>query len=158
MWVAPKASAEWHYSGEREGSVAIAPHEDPNVKSLVVKVEISYKGLGDTKLEYEFPKDLISLQEIFEAKTQGWPMWRYHFCRFFLAKLGWPHLNAITWPQQFSREDALRQFALHRVGDLLGALSLASHDALPSCVVTSRFAGHEADLGALSKVSWVDVQ
>lgn len=55
------------------------------------------------------------------------------------------------------RERVLEQFALHRVQDLLGVLSVLCGTGLFAGVVTSRCSGHLADVHAVQAVKLVSI-
>jgi len=152
-WLRPEKRFEWHYPNGRQGFLRIEPHDDPEKKSLEIHAILDYKTLGETAIDFSFPGNGC-VEKMFQAKSPGWPRWRYHLC-CLASGLGWPHLNSVTWPQRLSPELALEQFALHRIGDCGGAMSLAHFETLPSAKVTSYCAGHEADLATLSQVQWI---
>jgi hypothetical protein len=64
-----------------------------------------------------------------------------------LGRLGWPHRHTIQWAVD-QRDRVLEKFALHRVQDLLGVLSVLCEKGLFAGIVTSRCSGHLADVQA----------
>ncbi len=154
-WCTPEYDAEWHYGGVRQGGYTrIVPILE---KKLGLTVTADYEGIGAKTIRFtidsRIPFELASnMDPVIEAHSQGWPRRRYWFC-LLLQLLGWPHFYNVTWPQHQDSRQTIELFARHRVGDLLGALSLLSHDKLPACMVWSVKSGHEADLHVLEKMS-----
>ncbi len=92
------------------------------------------------------------LKAFLMAKPQGVNHFQQYACRL-LAWFGWPHLNGINWLHDYSdNAEKLRKaegLFDHRAQDLFGALSLASHEYLPNCLVESRYGGHLIELEAV---------
>lgn len=107
-------------------------------------VIINYPGLGTKSESFSFPNDDL-LEMLCGVPNQGWPKWFYYISRI-ASVFGWPHHNTVAWVQELGKEETLRLFLLHRVVDLLGALSLLCRDGLLSARVVSQCSGHEADL------------
>jgi hypothetical protein len=151
--VVPEGSFRFDYRGGKR-FVEIGPPYSSNEPNLSVQVTIDYPRFGQHTSSDHLPwQSLDHLEGNFQARTQGWPRWRYNVCR--LASLfGWPHLETICWPQRGFAEDVLKEFALHRYCDLLGALALVDHVAVPCGVVRSLCAGHEGDLSLLRSVQF----
>jgi hypothetical protein len=86
------------------------------------------------------------LENVINSKPQGYPNSRFYLSKF-ISLFGWPNHNYIAWQKDFETDkDVAYAFWLHRVQDLLGGLSLASHTALPTGLVVSYNGGHEGDL------------
>lgn len=150
-WISPKGEASWKYTNGRSGFVSLEPGSR---SCLTVDVTINYPGLGEKTVLKFFPDHNPAVFEnILSARAPGWPRWRYPLC-LVGSKFGWPHFHSICWPQRLSCEDTLREFVLHRVGDLLGGLALASATALLSGRAISHCAGHAADLGLLRQCNF----
>ncbi len=86
------------------------------------------------------------IDKILSSKPQGFPHSRYNVAKI-ASMFGWPNFKNVAWKKDFSSKDSVAYWWwLHRVQDLLGALSLCSHTDLPIGKVYSVNAGHEADL------------
>lgn len=151
-WKPVLQQSYFEYGNNR--STTIVPAED----GMEIDVHIDYPGLGETAVKFSLPTDLQwLLQEIFITRSQGWPKWPYEIMQL-LEMIGrplyLPHLrpSQMTWPQVVSKEVALEQFALHRILDVLGAVSLVYHEALPACRVFSHCSGHFGDIEAIKKL------
>ena len=156
-WIRPRWKNRWVYANGRSGYVEIEPHKDLDQTGLDIEVKIDYLTLGEETRHFRLPCSTEDWHTMLASKSPGWPRWRYEVC-CLAEKFGWPHMNSVTWPQEMPPSVALQQFALHRVGDLLGALSLVSSRKLLSGKVTSYCAGHEADLGLLGTTLWMPVK
>jgi hypothetical protein len=120
----------------------------PGGNGLTIKIFIDFKDLGEKTSTYGLP---MPLGEIFEARTLGWPSCLYYPSKL-VGLLGWPHNGKAEWAQENSRQELLEKIALHRAGDLLGALSLITHDRLVSGKVISLKGGHKLDIGMIKKI------
>ncbi len=150
-WLDPIADTRWEYPPNERGGFVCVRRTGTFLPGLVVGVSINYLGLGDRTQYKSFGSgSLADLEEVFVARAQGWPKWRYHLCRLG-SRWGCPLLNSVCWPQTMSSDDALNEFVLHRIGDLLGGFALASHEALVKGNVFSHCAGHRADLELVKK-------
>lgn len=86
--------------------------------------------------------------EFWNAKPQGFPSYRKKVAKF----LKWPNMGHVAWMDDFSSPtEASRAWWKHRVQDILGCLSLASHTHLPLLHYQSFCAGHKEDLKVLTK-------
>ncbi len=153
-WVTVREPVHWTYPGQRGdgiGYTEIRPWHEPK---LIVHVEISYAGLGTYSCTYRFPDDAL-LYSMWSAWTQGWPTWLRHGAAL-LDRFGWPHRHTIQWAVG-QREQVLEQFALHRVQDLLGVLSVLCETGLFAGIVTSRCSGHLADVQAVRAAKLVPI-
>jgi hypothetical protein len=130
--------------GNRDRSVSLSPADH----KLAVAVILEIKGLGEKTFSCELP---MLLDEVFEAHTLGWPSRLFHFSRL-AGLLGWPHHKHIEWAQENSCDGLLEKTCLHRTGDLLGALSLITHDHLVSGRVVSNRGGHRIDMDLLRRI------
>jgi hypothetical protein len=129
--------------------VEIHPPADSDL-GLTLDIFIDYPGLGAYQHSFRLP-DKNLLEEICGAHAQGWPLYAHTVAKV-VRKLGWPHMDSVTWPQDHAKpEDALRLFALHRAQDLLGALSLLCQNGLFVGHVVSHCAGHRGDIQAVVK-------
>jgi len=128
-----------------------------NAHQLTIEVYINYKGLGEYR--HNFTVNLNGdtervFDQILHAPSQGWPMWLRPIQQTLnLAGLG-PVWESVNWPQDCtSTSTALHLFALHRIQDILGAMSLVDAKRLPTGQVTSHCAGHRHDLAMIMNLS-----
>lgn len=115
---------------------------------LEIDIIIDYPGLGKKDFHFRLPED--DLEPIFEAYTIAFPTWLR-----WLANL-WPHRGKINWPKNMPVDDLLTRTAEHRLGDLLGDLSLSVHTGLPSGCIHSRCAGHKLDLDLVKSLRFTE--
>lgn len=145
-WIKPSNICAETMPDSDSRSVSLAPFD----RKLIVLVIVKIKGIGTRIRSCELPS---SLENVFGAYTLGWPSQLYHFSK--LAGLfGWPHHENIEWAQANTRESLLDKISLHRTDDLLGALSLITHDHLVSGKVISYKGGHRLDMGMVKKLSY----
>ena len=114
-------------------------------------IRAGWPGSNEKEKKFLINSDFekILLEEIFPARPQGYPHYRYYFAR--LAEIfGWKNVNSISWLKNSeSIEKMSEEWFNHRVLDMLGAMSLKSHCFLLSANVVSHFAGHKLDLAAI---------
>lgn len=147
-WCRPVQRTEWRYPEQRAGFTRIEPHADPQNHSLDITIKIDYPGIGAVTKDFSFPAAWPVLQEAFRVHAQGYSR-RKWWAACFLSMFGWPHINSICWPHEQSKEETTDLFLRHRLVDLLGGVSLASHDRLIAGRITSVCSGHLADLEVL---------
>jgi hypothetical protein len=141
-WVRPRETC-FHSEGDR--CVYISPN---GLDELIMSIFLDIKGIGLDATTYKMPGPL---DDIFEARALGRPDYFYHISKF-LRFWGWPHHESATWKQELSPEELLQKISLHRTTDLLGALSLVTHDQLVSGEVVSIKGGHQIDIGMIKKL------
>lgn len=136
---------------KRDGYVKISPvlPGDRKVADLCLNVEAGWPPLHNIKGTV-FASDQEYLLSILGVKAQGYPHYLYGVAKI-ASRLGWPHFNQLTWLKDHGPEKTAELFFSHRVLDLLGCMSLCSHQYLPVGYVESRFAGHEVDLIAVKE-------
>lgn len=119
---------------------------------LDITIIIDYPKLGKYTYNHVLPDQ--PLNEAFSACTLGYPPWLYHISRFLGETEIWPHHHKIIWPQEYRGEgrDLLRLIALHRLTDLLGALSLISCNKFLSARILSYRARHRHDMELIKKL------
>lgn len=141
-WVIPREAC-FHAEGDR--SISISPN---GLDELIMSIFLDIKGIGSNVTTYKMPSPLDS---IFEARALGQPNYFYYLSKF-LRFWGWPHHENATWKQKDSPEELLQKISLHRVTDLLGALSLVTHDRLVSGETVSIKGGHRIDIEMIKKL------
>lgn len=152
-WCRPEKAVIWRYPARR-GYTEFMPHADPKERRLIVRIRAEYKGIGSLEREFEFPRDVETLISAFDIHSPAYPStWKWRFGRV-ATRCGWPHLYRMVWPHHQSNEITLGHFVHHRLVDLLGACSLASHRYLPSGILISHCAGLEADLQVISRAKF----
>ncbi|OHA21017.1 MAG: hypothetical protein A2849_01770 [Candidatus Taylorbacteria bacterium RIFCSPHIGHO2_01_FULL_51_15] len=152
-WCRPVEAVEWRYPNEgrgRERYTRFEPHTDIDNHSLDVEILSDYPGIGALTKHFSFPADSAVLNRSFRVHAQGFPKWKRPVARI-ASYLGWPHFNCVTWPSDYSGEEAIERFVLHRLTDVLGAFSLVSHNRLPAGRITSIRSGHLGDLEVLRR-------
>lgn len=108
---------------------------------LQVTIRLNYPQLGSYELVWQSPTN--SPTPAFAAYTQGYSQGLQRL----LALLRWAHYGKVNWNDgSWSAQGLLHQFALHRLADLLGTLSLVTHDKLLAGNIISYGAGHSEDL------------
>lgn len=145
-----KNNYHWSYPKTRPGSVSIKATRSGE---LFLNINAKWPGLPEYsgKVALNGNSSDFLKKEVFPSKPQGYPNWLYPIAKM-LSVVGWPNLNKVAWLKDFaSLQEASRFFWLHRVQDLLGDLSLASHVALLTANVISVNGGHEADLIVVKK-------
>jgi hypothetical protein len=150
-WCEPDGSnLPWHkiadvgYQKNGNSHVQICPGNS----GLKIEVDIDYAGLGSKCLCFRLPDD--DLEQIFKAHTIIYPIWLYWPARL------WLHRDKVNWPQNMAIDDLLAEVARHRLGDLLGALSLSVHTGLPAGRVYSYRAGHKLDLDLVKSLRFTE--
>ncbi|MES2215932.1 MAG: UDP-3-O-acyl-N-acetylglucosamine deacetylase [Patescibacteria group bacterium] len=146
----PSQRASWYYPETRNGEYAYTRIEPNETGKLILKISVNYKGLGQRKRTFDLPNSQL-LEEIFKARTQGYPLWLKKFSRTGSFLGIWKNHDRIHWPEGENDSSALDGFILHRAQDLLGTLSLLCKDGLLSATVTSNNSGHEADVMAVQE-------
>ena len=147
-WCRPERTVVWRYP-KRDGFTQLDPHLDVREKSLKVRLVSDYKGCGGLEGEFSFPADIDVLLRAFDAYSPAYPpKWKWRIATA-ASWLGWPHRHRMTWPHKQPDAATIELFLLHRLADLVGAFSLASHRHLPSGVLTSYCSGFEADIEVL---------
>ncbi|QQG42387.1 MAG: hypothetical protein HYW15_02645 [Candidatus Giovannonibacteria bacterium] len=129
------------------GYTEIQPKESPE---LDISITCHYHGIGTELLELNLPADARMLEIALEACALGWPNWTYHLSRL-ASKIWWPHHQNITWLRELGADETLRATVLHRLGDLLGALSVVNPIGLLAARVISFYSGHKADVDAVQE-------
>jgi hypothetical protein len=115
-------------------------------EKLDIIVEIDIPEIGHKTITCSLPSDL---SEFFNAYTLGWPSWLYYPSTLANKILDWSHHERITWQKNNINCQLLKKVALHRVADLLGALSLISHVHLISGEVISYRGSHRLDVAII---------
>jgi hypothetical protein len=128
---------------DRGRGLSVSPTND----RLIFRIFIEIEGMGKEN-NYEFP---MALEEVFGAYTIGWPPQLYYLSKS-VALFGWPHHKQIEWTQENTREIFLEKVSLHRLADLLGGLSLITHDRLVSAQVISIRGGHKIDMDLIKMI------
>ena len=154
-WCRPVREVEWRYP-KRNGFTRIVPHDDKIKRTLDVTIHIDYPGIGSVTKDFSFPSEWSTLEDAFSVYAQGFPRWKRPVA-LLLSEFGWPHACSLTWPHEQSREETTDLFLRHRLVDLLGGLSLASHNRLLAGRVISVRSGHLADLNALSMTGFTPI-
>ncbi|MBI4225249.1 MAG: hypothetical protein HY617_02875 [Candidatus Sungbacteria bacterium] len=144
-WVTPRSPVTGVYYRESERWTRITPQDTPLLSARII---INYPGLGQYAFDWHtdtFDPSWLS------APTQGWPAWlRYPLS--MLPKSVWPHCNQIIWPGKQMPAETLHFFALHRLGDLLGAWAFADPTSLVAARVVSHQSVHWADIAAIQRL------
>lgn len=148
-YVTVKDYVHWNYETEIHRYTSIQPINEP---LLVVKLYIEYVGIGALSRTYTFPNDVL-LGNVLTAYTQGWPRW-LRYGAIVLDKCGWPHYKTVQWAEG-KEEYILDQFALHRLQDLLGVLSVLCRGGMFTGIVTSHCSGHLADINVVKAAKTV---
>lgn len=144
-WVTPRSPVTGVYYRNVERWTRIIRQDTPLLK---VHIHIDYPQLG--QYAFDWHNDIFHPSWL-SARTQGWPAWWRYPLRM-LPKSLWPHYNEILWPRISNRQETLNSFALHRLVDLLGALSIAHPTCLVAAHVTSHHSGHRADVAAVQSL------
>lgn len=131
--------------------VIFHPHDAQQKPSLRITINVNYPGIGRKKYDYKLKTR--SLATVLASTTLGWPPWLYYLSRIGSSLRVWHHHNRINWPQEHSPEEILERVVLHRMGDLLGALSLVNNEGLLAGHILSNCAGHEADAGLVHAIN-----
>lgn len=130
--------------GGKPAFTEILPAMEPVLK---IEVVIDYKGLGRYENTFTLP-DPALFDRLCLARAQGWPS-SYRKITSVARLLGWPHQDKVCWPGSDTNEKIIEEFALHRVFDLLGGLSLLCRDGFFVGHVRSHYAGHLSDVMAV---------
>ncbi|MFA6383535.1 MAG: hypothetical protein WCX17_03870 [Parcubacteria group bacterium] len=139
-WIIPRGQIRSTSYKDDSRFVEISPRLFGGLYAFV-KVDMS--EIGSEYVICELPGKLT---DFFSAYTLGWPSWLYYPSTLADKILGWSHHERITWQNNNAKEELLKKIALHRVGDLLGALSLISHVDLISGEVISHRGSHKLDV------------
>jgi hypothetical protein len=142
-WIRPAKSYRVIHKKDKR-SISITPVD----QGLIIIIILGAEVLGPKKTNYELP---MPLDEVFKTYTLGWPFYLYYLSKL-LGMLGWPHHKCLEWAQTNSREDLLTKISLHRLGDLLGGISLITHDHLISAKVISNRGRHKLDMDMIEKI------
>jgi len=141
-WANGDAATKLDHTKVTDGRIEYRPH---NRCHLDVVIRINYPKLGRYEYEHRVYRNdevgITALEPVLDAYTQGWPMWHK-----WPAHLLWTHSHKAVWAQDYSAQEVLRLFALHRCADLLGTLSLVDNEWLLAGQVVSYGAGHSEDL------------
>jgi len=124
-------------------------------EGLEIEIIIHYPNLGGHEFKFSLPASLEELEDIFSARTLGWPYWLHAPAALSAKLFNWPHLERVIWPHK-NEENILKQISKHRMADLLGALSLVKGSRLLSGEIISYMSGHEEDLDLVKKIT--DIQ
>lgn len=144
-WCTVKETLFYRYNSNRNGYLSIKTNNEP---CLNIQIICDYKGIGCGEVCHHLP--ITPLENSFKARSQGWPKWAYYFS-LMLSQFGWPTHECINWPQENDPHKTAHQFAVHRLVDLLGALSLIHPYGLLAANIESFCAGHEADMAILKQ-------
>ncbi len=145
-WFTISKAIRYQYNdGRRNDYLEIQPFDQPHLNIIIIS---NYPKFGTEEIRECFP--IVCPEFAFKAYTQGWPTWIYHLSKFF-SLLGWPHHDHIYWPQENKSKRIIHQFAIHRLSDLLGALSLVHPSGFLAANVISYCAGHEADVALIKE-------
>ncbi|KKW26320.1 MAG: hypothetical protein UY69_C0028G0007 [Parcubacteria group bacterium GW2011_GWF1_52_5] len=125
------------------GYSAFEPSHSPG---LHIKISINYSGMGDYELCRNLPEDLHRLKDDMRAYTPGMPHGLYYLSSLGNALCVWKHHSHITWARTLKAQDALEQFAKHRLVDCLGALAFIHPSRLLAGSVVSICGNHSSDL------------
>jgi hypothetical protein len=137
----------WDYPRNRRSQHSFIHLEPNNTGRLIVNIRVKYPGYGEKEKTFNLP-DMNLLETAFKARTQGWPPAWKPFSRLGSLLGLWRNHPLIRWPRGKNDPSLLDDFILHRLQDILGTLSMLCRDGLFGATVTSRYAGHEADLAA----------
>ncbi|MFA5270454.1 MAG: hypothetical protein WC400_02495, partial [Patescibacteria group bacterium] len=145
IWATGRSTIQIDHPKIPDGYIHFSPSTSPGLK---ITIFIAYPGLGEYTLNWHSEVDTID--SAVAALTQGWPPSRRAVAK---SLSWWPHHDRVTWPQDYEDPKvALRLFALHRLADLLGCLSLISHDRLLAGEISSYGAGHTEDLELIKRI------
>lgn len=150
-WYTPTEAKRWEYPTPRGGKTAYVELQPSSTRELTISASCSFKGIGELQLNFRVPEEQ-QLAEICSGYPAGLPAYRYGVGRFVSA-FGWPHFQCVAWPQRMSPQEFLESVLRHRVLDALGALSLVCKDGLVAGHLTTKCAGHAADVGVVSQVA-----
>ena len=121
-------------------------------KQLDITVVINYQSLGKYKLRFvisDTDNGCVN-EDILSIGSQGWPRNLYYISKI-VSFFGWPHHSSIVWPQENETDETIKQFAKHRMLDVLGDFSpLFPKGGMLSATITSYCSGHEADVKAVN--------
>lgn len=144
VWVKPLEGCLVIGADDASRKVSFEPLDGKLIISVILKI----KKLGERVEEYELP---MLLEEIFEAHSLGWPPYLYYVSKLAKA-FGWPHHENVGWVQKNTADILLEKICRHRLVDLLGALSLVTHEHFLSGRVVSYKGGHAIDLGMINRM------
>jgi hypothetical protein len=141
-----KANILYKYKNNPERSVSFVDNGKTNTLELDVSAKWHPFPFYTRTMVIDEITQWFLLENVINSKPQGYPKSRFYLSKF-ISFFGWPNHNYIAWPRDFDTdEDVAYAFWLHRIEDILGGLSLASHIALPTGLVISVNGGHEGDL------------
>ena len=152
-WYTPIHPVRCDCAGNPKRFTKIVPSQN---KCLTALVAIDYPDLGEIELCHGFDGlgDASTLESIFAAKSQGWPMWLYHPSRVLQWFPRRPPHKMMTWPQEHAPHEALRLFSEHRLLDMLGGISvLVPPGGMLAGNIVSMRSGHHGDMRVVSAVS-----
>ena len=91
--------------------------------------------------------------EMMKPFPQGCPKIKYYLALLLSFLIQWPHMNRVTWIQEYKNNEAEVSELLHRhrVCDLVGLVQLIHYAYLPSLRIDTKCGGHYSDLMALFK-------
>ncbi len=111
---------------EKSGLRRLVSLDTTDPSKLIVRVNVDYKKFGgalDMVREFPLPSP-DKMADLFMSKTLGQPAWLGYFLKA-TSKFGWPHYDKILWPKKGDdQETILREVALHRMFDFLGAMAV----------------------------------
>jgi hypothetical protein len=120
---------------------------------LTIQVEVSYPDILNGRYywdQYVFP-DTALLERVFAARTLGLLRPPFQFLEPLVSRATFfPVVRDAVWKRMYERYEQralLREICDHRVQDILGALSLATHGRHYPCgKIRSHKGGHDCDL------------
>lgn len=158
-WVTIPDTVYGTRSSGRAGYTKLEPaaSEGQNLH-LTLSVQCEYPEIGRGQIEYRLPPvegvydytEEVALEGLMAVHTQGFPKMLFYLS-LLASAFGWPHHERAVWPQKHDPVKTIELFLSHRMSDLLGALSLMSHTALPALNAVSYLSGHEPDLKAVKR-------
>jgi len=150
-WCTAGNSIAFSHRDKLSGQSIFTPSEAPG---LHVHIAINYPGLGKYDLYRAIPEELFRIKEDMKAFTPGLPHWLY-FPSCIGKTLGlWKHHQHVAWAREkgVSPERILKQFAEHRLVDLLGSLAFTHPSQLLAGTVESIYGGHRSDMMLVRKL------
>lgn len=135
------------------GRLSIVVHCDyPGINKGALYRCITHSSETDEKESARERLETPDLKDCLAAYPIGFPKRLYYLSLLASIVLRWPHHNRTVWSQKHNYAETMELSLLHRAGDLLGALSLVSHTALPALHAVSYLSGHEPDLDAVKQL------
>lgn len=135
-------------TGEHDGRKTYFTQTSSWKDGLMIDLSVKYPGIGGYGLRWNTDEQ-DKLVRYLKAPAPVYPGW-YRYPAEILKGVGiWKHHHRVSWPHKEHPDDWVANAGKHRLCDLLGALSLTYHDALPYGYVESRRAGHATDFEAI---------